>query len=202
MKPIMPLNDSKIPRRLWDIADVYRRMANACDMPSDVAVCYRVQPDFNLKLHGRALGECEQMLTKLDEQGVELRTTFACHVFWVPHLIPGTDRSMHVDRQRAALREIREDLDLPEQHLAGFGDLNILAGLILTHSKLMKSAQPLESKWCRTETLNAKGHHLLLGYINGNLTCQNWVFGNCGAEGVGVFPFGMEAPTNRNKRRQ
>lgn len=185
------LKDEEVPIRLADVLAKWRQMAKELGYEGPVA--WLVPKGFTLKKHAPKLGPCREDFHYLQKWNFPDDPTKRRLVFWIPRVIPESNLK-DVDEQLSLLREWRKRLGLPDHHLAGFGKVDLLAGLILCRNKTANEKVPLNVQWVRTNTRNVYGHRLRLGYFLETLNCDHWECGNeDGYEFLWAFPLGLEA---------
>ena len=96
--------------------------------------------------------------------------------------------------QAETLAKLREQYQLPANHLASFGSAALLAGLILANFKRKGERAPLNRCWARTDTFFAGGNRLILGdFDEFGLYCDYyWDWDGRHDDDFGVFPLGVE----------
>ncbi len=104
-----------------------------------------------------------------------------------------TTGSKTKDEQIQLLADFRTKLELPTNHMSGFGKVSLVAGLILAHFKATGERIPLNEYWVRTDTCDADGLCLDLGkFVSAGLFCGYWLCGGDADGDVGVLALGVE----------
>ncbi len=172
----------------------WRQIATNLGYTGPVAVMVRA--GFVFKIHAPKLGSCYKEFGYL--QGWSLKNdqpTSDAIVFFVPRLVANST-SKNKDEHLKLLSELRKAHSLPEHHLASFGDVSLLAGLILSHSKRTGERTPLNLDWVRTDTVRDDKWRLLLGGFGdvGGLDCDCWSYDGDDRRGsrLGCFALGVE----------
>lgn len=190
-KYFIPLKDEDVPAKYQPILAKYRAEARRQGIPDSTPLCYLVVSGFTLKHHAPKAGPCHENFQYLQSWNFPDEPTQECVVFWIPRLVPEST-GKDVDEQRHHLAKFCERLALPAHHCTSFGDVALIAGLILAHHKATGEKVPLDGLWARTNTCSADGHRLLLGWLSDALLCVRWYWDGARAV-IGVFALGVEA---------
>ena len=186
------LADSDVPARLVDALAKWRRLA--ADLGYAGPVAWLVPAGFHFKKHAPLAGPCHQQFQYLQDwklQDEEHEPTGRQLVFWIPRVMPESNKKT-VAEQLALLAEAREKYGFPEHHLANFGRVSLLSGLMLTHHRLTQEKTPLSEQWVRTDTLRSGGYQLPLGGGSGEwLYCDYWLDGGPRNGSLWCFPLGV-----------
>ena len=186
-----PLADADVPAEHQATLAKYRKLAAEHGVAENVPLCYRVRAGFTLKHHAPQAGPCYKDFEYLQDWNFEDRPTADCLVFWVPRLVQSST-SKTVDEQRKLLSNLRQRLELPKQHLTGFGEASLVAGLIMAHFKATDERVPLESLWTRIDSCIIVGDRLNLGrFAGGGLNCDRWSWDDLRYDDLGVFALGV-----------
>lgn len=187
-----PLPGSEVPSGHRNTFAKYRALAIGHGVEVGVPLCYRVRDGFSFKTHAPKAGPCYENLRYLKKWKFEDKPTTDCLVFWVPRLINGSNAKT-VDGQKRLLSDLRQELELPEHHFSGFGQVSLVSGLILAHFKATAERIPVDMLCARTDTCCADGRRLFLGLFDEHgLDCGYWGWdGDCGGD-FGVFALGIE----------
>jgi len=185
-----PFKDEEVPVRLADLLAKWRKMAEELEYSGPVA--WLVPKGFTIKKHAPKLGPCRKDFQYLQDWDFPDDPTERVLVFWIPRVIPESNAKT-ATKQLALLKGWRERFSLPEHHLAGFGKVGLLAGLILCHFKHSQEKVPLNGQWVRTDTLSVGGVRLGLGAFFGSLGCDYWGWNDESRhESLWVFALGVE----------
>jgi hypothetical protein len=186
-----PITDADVPTEHQATLAKYRKLAEEHGVSADVSLCYRVRTGFTLKRHAPRAGRCHDDLQYIQNWHFKDTPTKNCLVFWVPRLVEDSTPKT-LDQQRQLLLELRQRLELPEHHLSDFGEVSLVAGLVLAHSKITGERIPLEDMSARTDTRHADGRVLCLcPFGEGGLYCGLWYW-SAGCYNIGVFALGVE----------
>jgi len=185
-----PVSDKDLVEELRELAAKWRRLAAELGYAGPVA--WKVKAGFTLKQDAPKAGPCVENFAYLQDWQLQNdEATKDGSVFWIPRLLPGSV-SKTVDEQTKLLDELRERYDLPATHLSSFGSAALLAGLILAQFKLTGERVPLDCYWIRTDTLDADGLRLGLGYFDERgLVCGSCGWGDRRDDGLGCFALGV-----------
>ncbi len=187
-----PLPSSEIPSEHRSTFAKYRALAIGHGVEAGVPLCYKVRAGFTLKKHAPRAGPCYEDFQYLRGWDFEDNPTQSALVFWVPRLVSG-GTSKPADEQHWWLAHLRQRLELPEHHLSSFGQVSLVAGLILAHFKNTGERVPLGRSYACTATYSTPGGHLNLGSFGGlGLRCGNWCWSGSQGGDVGVFALGIE----------
>ncbi len=187
-----PLSDADVPEQYQATLAKYRKLATEHGVSAVTAVCYKVKAGFTLKTYAPKLGPCYENYKYLQNWYFTDEATVDCLVLWVPRIIKGST-SKTKNGQIQLLADLRTRLELPAHHMSGFGQVGLVAGLILAHFKATGERIPLNEYWVRTDTCEAEGGRLSLGKFGGTgLRCRCWGFGGDVLELIGVFAIGVE----------
>ena len=155
-------------------------------------MAWRVGAGFTLKAHAPKFGPCYDNFSYLRDWNFTDEPTSEGIVFWIPRLLPGST-GKNVNEQKALMTKIRQDYGLPGSHLASFGNVATLAGLILAHFKATGERVPLDRLWIRTDVCRADGDRLFLGaFGESGLGCDGWRWDGRRSVNLGVFALGVE----------
>ena len=172
----------------------WRQIATSLGYTGPVAVM--VRSGFALKTHAPKLGPCYEQWAYLQDWTLKNDAPTADSLaFFVPRLVANST-SKNKDEQIQLLSELRKLHELPEHHLASFGDASMLAGLILLHFKRTGERTPLNGDYVRTDTVRTDGWRLLLGRFGDyGLDCHRWCCSGGGRSDVrlGCFALGVES---------
>jgi len=191
-----PVPDADVPERHQPTLSAYRKLATDHGVSAATAVCYRVRAGFTLKNHAPKAGPCYKNFQYLQGWKFPDEPTTVGLVFWVPRIVDGSTSKTRREQEQI-LSDLRTKLELSDQHLAGFGKVALVAGLILAHHKATGERIPLDQHWVRTDTCNADGYRLYLGiFDDAGLHCPYWSFDEDAYDFLGVFALGVEALGN------
>lgn len=156
------------------------------------SVAWRVKAGFTLKQSAPQAGPCYEDFQYLQNWNFVDEPTKDAVVFWIPRLVSDSTRK-NVAEQTALLSGLRRKFNLPETHLVSFGNVALLAGLILAHYKATEERVPLERCWARTDTCDLDGDRLYLGVFDEyGLDCGYWCWDGGRFGYLGVFALGVE----------
>lgn len=176
-----PLDGAEVPEQYQAILSGWYDLAAELDYAGPVA--WRVKGGFTLKKHAPALGPCHNGFKTVKTWQFEDKPTPDAIVFWIPRLVGLNKRR---GQQLQLLNELFHKYSLPE--VQGFGETNLIAGLVLTHFKLTGERFPLNSFWARTDTRYSTDDRLVLGdFDDGGLQCSGSWDGRVQVNG-GIFP--------------
>lgn len=185
-----PLSDSDLPDHLQPAAKNWRKLATSLAYTGPVA--WKVKAGFTLKDHAPKNGPCYKNFSYLQNWSFSDVPTQEGTVFWIPRIVPGSVKK-NVSKQMAHLAELRVRMELPAHHLASFGSVALLAGLILAHYKATGERVPLDRLWVRTDTCYAEGDRLSLGdFVEDGLHCGIWYRDGAARAGLAAFALGVE----------
>ncbi|HBR80122.1 MAG: hypothetical protein UX09_C0052G0002 [Candidatus Uhrbacteria bacterium GW2011_GWE2_45_35] len=184
----IPIPDAAVPERYKATCAIYRQLATEQGIPVSHPVCYRVRAGFTFKIHAPKAGPCHDSLRYLQDWNFPDEATKDCFVFWVPGVLRGST-SKDVVQQRQLLSDTRTRLALPAHHLIGFGNVALVAGLMLAHFKATDERIPLV---VRIDTCDADGDRLRLFWGGGELYCARWFGGGKAYGNFGVLALGVE----------
>ncbi len=191
-KYFLPLAAADVPKKHAATLAKYRQLASEHGVPETTAVCYRVKAGFTLKSHAAKAGPCNDGFNHLQVWNFPDEPTVDAIVFWVPRVLEGST-SKTKDQQIQFLAALRGKLELPAHHLAGFGNVALVAGLILAHFKATGERVPLDGYWVRTDTCHADGLRLYVYWSDdGSLDCINWHVVGGLSDDLGAFVLGVE----------
>jgi|GEM_PF-3521032 len=187
-----PVSDADVPKRYAATLTKYRKLATEHDVPTTSAVCYRVRAGFALKTHASQAGPCQEDFQNLQNWKFTDEPTKDCLAFWVPRILNGST-SKTVNQQTELLANLQAELDLSAHHMNGFGQVGLVAGLILAHFRATGERTPLNRHLVRTDTRSADSYRLNLGRFDGTgLCCSFWDSDGDALGNVGVFALGVE----------
>ncbi|MBI4135543.1 hypothetical protein HY477_02305 [Candidatus Uhrbacteria bacterium] len=167
----------------------YRRGTREEEIP-DSATCHiQVVQGATLKRTIPQIGPCVEDFRYLQNWNFPDPPTTDCLFSLVPTLLRGSTRK-NVTEQRALLAEVRQRLELPENHMAGLGSVTHLAGAALTHKAAGRDI--FAGRIARTETYDSDGDRLHLYWDGGRLDCDYWDFVEERRGLVGVLACGVE----------
>lgn len=184
------VNDPDVPARFAAAVANWRKLAS--DLGYNGPVVWPVKAGFTLKQHAPAAGPCYEKWASLqDWQLKNDEPTTDSLAFFIPRIV-GTRQK--AKEQTETLVKLREQYQLPANHLTSFGSVALLAGLILANFKRKGERAPLNRCWVRTDTLDAGGLRLRLGgFGEAGLDCDNdWRWSDDRNDNLGVFPLGVE----------
>lgn len=186
-----PVMDDDVTMEHQPVLAKYRSLATEWGVPATTAICYLVRAGFTLKAHAAKAGPCVENFQYLQDLKFPDEPTRDCLVFWVPRLVP---KSTHrtTDEQMQFLADLRKRMALPEHHLNSFGSAALDAGLILAHHKAAGSQVPLNGLVTRTDSCDATGGRLHLGWNEAQLDCGKWAPSGSRNSIFGVFALGVE----------
>lgn len=188
----LSLADKDVPREHASTLVKYRRLATEWGVSITTPLCYRVSAGFTLKDHAPKNGPCYKNFSYLQDWNFSDEPTQEGVVFWIPRIVPGSVKK-NVSKQMAHLAALRQRVELPAHHLASFGSVALLAGLILAHYKATGERVPFDRYWVRTDTCYAGGSRLGLGSFDEyGLSCDNWDWDGDAGGYLGVFALGVE----------
>lgn len=189
---LVPLTDAEVPPEHQVTLAKYRRLAAEHYVQSDVPLCYKVRAGFTLKKHAPLAGPCLEGFWYLQDWNFKDEPTRDALVFWVPRLLKDST-SKAVDEQMQLLSALRQYLALSEHHLSSFGEISLVAGLILAHFKATGERLPLDGLYIRTDTCRADGNRLSLGrFDERGLFCGLWLWAAEQNDDLGVFALGVD----------
>lgn len=203
-----PLSDEEVPSQFQETLAQYRRIHTEVfprlhekNRHGDVRVfdfikrgghvAYRVKAGSTMKQHGARAeqaygGWSDSMSWDFDDT-----PTQDSIVFWIPCLIPGTQRKLNSERLEI-LGDIREEVGLPEHHLSCFGPASLIALLILIHFQTTQRVHLPSGVYALTDTVIRRRNwdlQMILGGWDGD-----------GAPGIDQTP-GLECDgTNPSER--
>lgn len=167
----------------------YRRGTSEHEIP-EVEPCHvLVQPEATFKGTIPQFGPCVHDFKYLQDWNFPDPPTQECLLSLIPMLLPGSIRK-NVAEQRELLAQVRQRLELPEHHLAGFGAVTHLAGAALAYKAAGRDI--FDGKWARTETCCADSCRLDLFWGVGGLGCDRWDWDDERRGLVGVLACGVE----------
>jgi hypothetical protein len=168
-----PLPDADVSEHHQATLAKYRRLAAEHGVPATTAVCYRVRAGFTLKTHAPKAGPCYCGFNYLQGWNFQDDPTSESLAFWVPVILNfSTEKT--VDRQIAYLAFLNDRLQLPAHHMSGFGQVALVAGLILAHFRATGKRVPRNILYVRTDTCDADGRRLDLHWDGAALRCGRW----------------------------
>lgn len=187
-----PLPDTAVPEAHQATLAKYRALATKWGVATTTSVCYLVKSGFTLKRDAAQMLGAYKRFQHLQDWNFPDAQTEDSLVFWIPKLVPNST-SKTKDEQIKLLADLRHKLELPDHHLTGFGNVALLAGLVLAHYKATNERIPAHQQWARTDTRRAVGSRLLLGDFDaGGLDCDLWRWDGGRSDGLGVFALGVE----------
>lgn len=191
MEYFTPILDADVPEQHKVTLAKYRKLASEHGVPATTSVCYRVKAGFTLKTHAPKAGPCHENYKYLQDWNFKDEATTECLVFWVPCILSGSTGKTK-DEQLKLLNETCVQLELPTNHMSGFGTVALVAGLILAQHKATKERIPLNNQYVRTDSCRAGGNRLYLGvFVGAGLFCHDWL--DHDAHGLlGAFALGVE----------
>jgi hypothetical protein len=185
---VVHIDDKDVSEPLRAMIAKWRRFASELGYNGPVA--WRVREGYTFKEHAAKNPHVYDKYGYLQTWEFEDRATPNAIVFWVPRLVPGSTNK-NADEQREVLTAIQMRLELPEHHLSGFGDVSLVAALILAHFKRTGERTPLKLDYVRTDTRIDADILLALGYFDeGGLYCDYWWGSNRDGH-IGVFALGV-----------
>jgi len=190
-----PLSDADVPEQYQASLAKYRREAtdHPQPVPTTAPICFEMHHGFTLKTHAPKLGPCYENYRYLQNWNFPDEATSDGLVFWVPRIVKG-GTSKTANKQQELLDILHDKLELPAHHMNGFGQVGMVAGLILAHFKATGERIPLNGYWVRTDTCRADGSRLYLGkFDDAGLHCSGWDYDGSAYGNVGVFALGVEA---------
>jgi len=189
---LVPLTNAEVPAEHQETLAKYRRLAIEHGVASDVPLCYKVRAGFTLKKHAPQAGPCREGFRYLQDWNFKDEPTRDALVFWVPRLLKDST-SKTVDEQMQLLSALRQYLALSEHHLSSFGEISLVAGLILAHFKATGERVPVDALFARSDTCFAGGNLLHLGDFCGRgLDCDVWYWVDGQPGNIGVFALGVD----------
>ena len=168
---LTPLKDVDVPAEHQSTLNKYRSLATSWGVAPDVAVCYRVRAGFTLKHHVPTSGSSREDFSHLQEWNCLDEPTKDSFVFWIPRIVPDSN-AQPKDALMRLLGEIRTLNKLPTHHLRNFGNVDLLAGLIIVHYKATNERVPPERLWAYTDTCAPAFGRLYLSFsVKVGLVC-------------------------------
>lgn len=181
---VSPMSDNQVRERyphLADYLDSWRKLARFLDYSGPVAWLFG---------QGFELRQFEEILSHFDcFCGFEdVATESDVLVFWVPRLADNS-RGKNISEMIAHRETLRDLFGLPRTHAKTFGDVRILAALIITHYLLSGERVPHDFMYAATDDMSDE-FRLIVGCFNeGGLCCDFWnddAFGFAGFFLIGV----------------
>lgn len=172
----------------------YRRGAQEHDIADEVPCHILVMSGVTTKQTIPTVGSCWDNFNYLQNWDFPDPPTEEGMFSLIPTLLRDSTRK-NVGEQRDLLAQVRRQLDLPENHLAGFGPVTHLAGAALTHKTAGRDI--FADKIVRTETCDSDGRRLSLYWNEGRLCCGHWIFDGERSDDVGVLACGVEKALGR-----
>src|SRR3989338_2612496 len=147
----IPVSDEDVPEQYKSTLVAYRKLAAEHGVAANTAVCYRVQAGFTLKSHAPKAAPCHDSYRYLQDWNFQDKATSNSFVFWVPRIMNDSTNKT-TSQQITFLADLRTQLELPDYHMSGFGQVGLVAGLILAYFKATGERIPLNNCWARTDT--------------------------------------------------
>lgn len=186
----IPIADKDVPEHMIESTTKWRKLAG--DLGYTGPVYWKVREGFTLKDHSAKAGPCYQAFEYLRNWNLKNdEPTKSCHVYFIPRLVEKSI-SKNVDEQMKLLSETRKRYELPEHHLASFGSVAMLTGLVLAHFKRTGEKTPVNSYWVRTDTFHGVGLRLHVGDFDESGLYSGWLWDGYRFDKLGVFPLGVE----------
>lgn len=186
----IPIADKEVPQKIAESVWKWRRLAS--DLGYTGPVCWRIKQGFTLKIHAPKAGPCYQGYSYLQDWELQNdESTSDSVVFWIPRLLKDST-SKNVNEQKALMKRVRTDYDLPGHHISSFGSAALLTGLVLAHFKRTGERVPMNTMYARSDTFRVDGDRLRVGsFVEAGLRCDRW--DDDGRDDIrGVFPWGIE----------
>jgi hypothetical protein len=133
---VSALSNDAIPDHLKPTLVKWRKMTDECFSYSGPIV-WKVQAGFTLKRHAPYAGSYSRDLTHIQNWDFEDKPTVNSFVFWIPRIVPGSDGYLEAWKQSLLLNDLRERFYLPSNHLSSFGDISLLAGLMVAYFEMV-----------------------------------------------------------------
>ena len=185
------LSDAQVPTAYRSTLSKYRVEARLQGVADTTPLCYRVAKGFTLRGHAPKAGHCREDFRYLQNWDFVDEPTQDCLAFWIPRLVPGSTGKT-VNEQKIHLAEFRQCLELPPHYCSNFGTASLLSGLILAHYKATGEQVPLNGLWTRTDSCDADGFRLGLGWDPGGLGGDGWRCDDGRYGHIGCFALGVE----------
>lgn len=165
----------------------YRAQASKQGVPETSPLHYVAPKGFKLK--GYSVSRFFYHGTHRDGNAIKEETTELCLASWIPRLVEGSENK-HAGEQLVLLASLRNRMELPEHHLASFGSVTLLVGLIMGHFKATGEMLPFTDGYARTDTHYEVGRRLCLRWTMG-VTCDAF-YTDGPLHKTGVFALGVE----------